>query len=213
MTRALGEKNRKGQPQYEITIEYPQLEGGGGASVLRFNEIIRGKAIKALADYRKDSLENGDRGEFGLSYEVGLANDDLVSVNLISYSHYEGAGSHTIVSETINYDLQQGRLIKLDELFLSGSDYQNLLREYSLRDLKKQYQDEAPDMDKEVRRQVEDVVGYESTWTITIEGLGLVFDWPNTGPTTVIVPYHALAKVIRPGGPLAKLAARGRDNK
>jgi len=64
-------------------------------------------------------------------------------------------------------------------------------------------------MDKEVRRQVEEVVGYESTWTITREGLGLVFDWPNTGPTTVIVPYHALAKIVRPGGPLAKLAARG----
>src|SRR2546423_1254693 len=35
MTRALGEKNRKGQTQYEITIEYPQLEGAGGANGLR----------------------------------------------------------------------------------------------------------------------------------------------------------------------------------
>ena len=105
--------------------------------------------------------------------------------------------------------MQQGRLIKLDELFLSGSDYQKLMREYSLRDLKKQYQDDAPGMDKQVRRQVEEVVGEDSTWTITFEGLGVVFDWPNADPTTVIVPYHALAKVIRPGGPLAKLAARG----
>jgi hypothetical protein len=207
MTRALGEKNRKGQPEYEITIEYPQLEGAGGANVLQFNEIIRGKAMKALADYHKDN-----EGEFDLSYEVGLANDDLVSVNLISYSHYEGAGSHTIVSETINYDLQQGRLIKLDELFLSGSDYEQLLREYALRDLKKQYQADAPGVDEQVRLQVEDVVGDERKWTITLEGLGLVFDWPNARPTNVIVPYHALAKIVRPGGPLAKLAARGPHN-
>jgi hypothetical protein len=211
MTRALSEKNRKGQPEYEITIEYPQLEEAGGANVLRFNEIIRGKAMKALAYYRKDSLEN--EGEFDLSYEVGLANDDLVSVNLISYSHYGGAGSHTIVSETVNYDLQQGRLIKLDELFLSGSDYEKFLREYALRDLKKQYQADAPGVDEQVRLQVEGVVGAESTWTITREGLGLVFDWPNARPTSVIVPYHALAKVIRSGGPLAKLAARGPHNK
>jgi hypothetical protein len=180
--------------------------------VLRFNEIIHGKALKALADFRKDSLENGDEGEFGLSYEVELANDDLVSVNLISYSHYAGAGSHTIVSETINYDLQQGRLIKLEELFISGSDYEKLLSEYALRDLKKQYTDDAPERDKELGLQVENVVGYETTWAITPEGLGLVFDWPSTSPTSVIVPYHALAKVIRPGGPLARLAARGPRN-
>lgn len=209
MTRALGEKNRKGQPEYEITIEYPQLAGAGGANVPQFNEIIRGKAMKALAYYHKDFLEGG--GDFDLSYEVGLANDDLVSVNLISYSHYEGAGSHTIVSETINYDLQQGRLIKLEELFLSGSDYEKILSEYALRYLKTQYKD-APDPDKDVGQQLEEVVGNEEKWTITPDGLGLIFDWPNARPTSVIVPYHAIAKAIRSGGPLAKLAARGPHN-
>jgi hypothetical protein len=209
MTRALEEKNRKGQPEHEITIEYPQLEGAGGANVLRFNDLIRAKAMKALAGYRKDSLDGGD---YDLSYEVALANDDLVSVNLISYSHYEGAGSKTIVSETINYDLHQGRPIKLEEIFLSGSDYEKMLGEYALRDLKKDYQDVTAETEKELALQVENVIGDESKWTITLEGLGLIFDWPSTRPTSVIVPYHAIAKAVRPGGPLAKLAARGLHN-
>jgi hypothetical protein len=210
VTRTLDEKKRKGRPA-EITIEYPQLEGAGGANVLRFNEIIRGKAMKALAFYRKDSNEQEDGSDYDLSYGVALANDDLVSVNLISYSHYEGAVSKTIVSETINYDLQQGRLIKIEELFLSGSDYEKILREYALRYLRTEYKD-TPDADKEIGVQLEEVIGNEERWTITPEGLGLIFDWPSTRPTSVIVPYHALAKVIRPGGPLAKLAARSPRN-
>src|SRR5438045_63460 len=138
----LGEKNRKGQPRYEISVEYPQLEGADGASVVRFNEMIRGEVTKDAAAYRKDFLGGRDGSEFDLSYGVGLANDDLVSVDLIYYFYYGGAGQRNAVSGTINYDLKRGRLIKFEELFRTGADYMQLLGDYCLRDLKNQYKDE-----------------------------------------------------------------------
>ena len=217
MTRSMSEKNRKGQPQYEISVEYPQLEGAGGATVLRFNEMIRGEIMKDMAGYRKDFLEGSNGSEFFLSYGVGLANDDLVSVNLIYYFYYGGAGQRNALSEAINYDLRRGRLIKVEELFRPGSDYEKLLSEYCLRDLKKQYKDEAWATDERLRLDVENVIGDEKKWMITPEGLDFIFDSteigpPGAGATNVIVPYAAIGEAIRPDGPLATFAARGPHN-
>jgi len=208
MTRSISEKNRKGQPEYEITIEYPQLEGAGGANVLRFNEIIRGKAMTALADYRKEFLEGGNGSEFDLNYEVGLANDDLVSVDLIYYFYYGGAGQRNAVSETINYDLKRSRTIKFEELFRPGSDYEKIVSNYCLRDLKKQHQGDEWATDERLQLSVDHVVGDEETWMIAPEGLNLIFDSAEIGPpgaghATVVVPYGSLRQVIRPDGPLA----------
>ena len=222
MTHTLGEKNRKGQSPYEISIEYPQLEGAGGANVVRFNEMIRGEAMKSMRYYRKDFLEGGDetggsdRSEFDLSYEVGLANNDLISVNFIYYYHYGGAGGHYAFSEAINYDLRRGQLIKFEELFRTGSGYEKLLSEYALHDLKKQFKEQYNDdtlTDETLRTHVENVVGDEKKWTITPDGLDLIFDSMEIGANAagamkVIVPYAAIAEVIRSGGPLATFAAR-----
>src|SRR2546423_3727065 len=211
MTRSMSEKNRKGQPRYEISVEYPQLEGADGASVVRFNEMIRGEVTKDAAAYRKDFLGGRDGSEFDLSYGVGLANDDLVSVDLIYYFYYGGAGQRNAVSGTINYDLKRGRLIKFEELFRTGADYMQLLGDYCLRDLKNQYKDERWATDELLRLHVEKVVGDEKKWMITPEGLDFIFDStefgpPGAGETNVVVPYAALRQVIRPDGPLAAFA-------
>jgi hypothetical protein len=224
ITHPLGEKNRKGQPPYEISIEYPQLEGAGLANLVRFNEMVRGQAMKSMGDYRKDFLggEDGtdvsDRSEFDLSYEVGVANDDLISVNFTYYFHYGGAGGRYAFSEAINYDLRRGQLIKFEELFRPGSGYEKLLSEYALRDLKKQCKDDAAwATDETLRPHVENVIGDERKWTITPDGLDLIFDSMEIGANAagtmnVIVPYAAIAEVIRSGGPLATFAARGPHN-
>jgi len=208
MTHSMSEKNRKGQPEYEISVEYPQLEGGGGANVARFNEMISAKATKDTAAYRQDFRGGSNGSEFNLSYEVGLANDDLVSIDLIYYFYYGGAGQRNAVSETINYDLKRGRTIKFEELFRPGSDYEKRVSDYCLRDLKKQYKDEEWATEERLQLSVEHVVGDEEKWMIAPEGLNLIFDSAEIGPpgaghATVVVPYAALRRVIRPDGPLA----------
>lgn len=211
LTRSVTEKNRRGQPQYEISVEYPQLEGAGGPNVARFNEMIRSQAMKDMEMYRKDFLDGANGSEFDLSYGVGLANDDLVSVDLIYYFYYGGAGQRNAVSQTINYDLKRGRVIKFDELFRPGSDYMKLLSEYCLRELKRQYKDVDWATDERLRLHVENVVGDEQKWLITPDGLDFIFDSaeigpPGAGETQVIVPYATLRQVIRPDGPLAAFA-------
>ena len=99
-------------------------------------------------------------------------------------------------------------MIKLEQLFRPGSNYEKLLSEYCLRDLKKQYKGEEWATDERLQLSVEHIVGDEEQWTITPEGLDLIFDSSEIGPsgageTNVVVPYGALRRVIRPDGPLA----------
>lgn len=211
VTRSFAEKNRRGQPLYEISVEYPQLEGSADASVARFNELIRDK-IKKDASFR-DEFRGGAEGasdgsEYDLSYGVGIATDDLVSVDFISYFHYAGAGERDAVSETFNYDLKRGRVIKFEELFRPGSDYEKLISDYCLRDLKNQFKDDEQMTDELLKLHVENVVGDDRKWAITPDGLDVIFDSAEIPPagggeTNVIVPYSVLRRVIRPDGPLA----------
>ena len=211
MTRPFSEKSRKGQPDYEISVEYPQLEGVNSPSVARFNEMIRSQVTKDTSDYRDDFRKGSDGSEFDLSYLVGVANNDLVSVDLIYYFYFGGAGQRNALSKTINYDLKRGRLIKLEDLFRPGADFKKLLGDYCLRDLKNQFKDEKWATDELMQQHVEHVVGDDDKWKITPEGLDLIFDSmeigpPGAGATNVIVPYAALRQIIRPDGPLAAFA-------
>lgn len=208
ITKAISEKTRKGQPQYEISAEYPQLEGASDARVEHFNQLIRSKALKDVASFRKEFLESADGSEFDLSYDLGVANDDLVSLDFINYFYYGGAGQRNAISETITYDLKQGRQLKFEELFRAGADFTKPLSDYSLRDLKRQYKDDASSTDELLRLHVENVVGDEHKWMITPEGLVLIFDSAEIPPAgggeaRVVVPYSVLKRIIRPDGPLA----------
>ena len=201
VTRSFTEKNGRGQPSYEISVQYPQLVGSAAALVARFNKMIRSKVTQAAAGYRKDFDVSGG-SEFDLSYGV-LANDDFISVDFIYYFDYGGGVQQNVVSDTVNYDLRRGRTIKLKELFRPGSDYKKLLSDYCLRALGE------PSANSDVHLER---VGGERKWTITPDGLDIIFDWgdfglrPSAGETRVTVPYSVLRRVIRPGGPLAAFA-------
>jgi uncharacterized protein DUF3298 len=214
VTRSFSEKNRKGQPVYEINVEYPQLEGSTDAAVARFNELIRDKIKKEDSfrnEFREGSKNPSDGGEYDLSYGVGIATDDLISIDFISYFHYAAAGQRNAVSETVNYDLKRGRVIKFEDLFRPGSDYQKLISDYCLRDLRNQYKDDRQMTDELLKTHVDDVVGEDKKWTITPDGLDIIFDSAEIPPsgggeTNVIVPYSVLKRVIQPDGPLAAFA-------
>lgn len=214
VTRSFTEKSRKGQPRYEISVEYPQLEGASDAPVARFNELIRDKIKKDASfrdNFRGDSDAGPDASEYYLSFGVGIATDELVSLDFISYFHYAGAGERDALSETVNYDLKRGRVVRFEELFRPGSGYEKLLGDYCLRGLKSQYKDDEQVTEDRLRFHVERVVGDDKKWMITPDGLDIIFDSaelgpPGAGETQVIVPFSVLKPVVRPDGALAPFA-------
>jgi len=194
---------------HEISAEYPQL-AGAGANVSKFNDAVRALVTTKTADYRKQfGKGEGEGGEFDLSYYVSFADDSLVSIDFSDYWFYFGAGSRMAASTTFNYDLARGRELGLADLFKPSSGYLKIISDACNRDLRRQFEGESfPDAER-IGASVEDVVGDDKKWLVSKDGLVVVFDSMQFGPSgsgehTVTVPFNSLKEVVRPDGPLAR---------
>ncbi len=209
VSKSFKESRRRGKwGGYEVSAEYPQLQGPG-ANVAKFNEEARALVSRELDDFKKmigaDSEQGGERD---VSYYVSWADDSLVSVDFSDYFYYFGAGQRNAVSTTLNYDLARGRVLKLADLFKPSSDYLKIISDACNRELRRQFAGESfPDAER-IAGSVEGVVGDEKKWLVGRDGLVIVFDSTEFGPSgsgeyTVTVPYAALKGAARADGPLA----------
>src|ERR1044072_2683793 len=95
--KQIKESNKK--LNYEIDARYPQFTGGSNPSFEKFNQVVRASVTKRVAGFRKD-LEpkegeelppEGSMGsDLGVSYQVMLAQDDLISVEFDIENYYQG---------------------------------------------------------------------------------------------------------------------------
>lgn len=212
VSKSMKESKRRGKwGGYEISAEYPQLQGSN-ANATKFNEAVRAFVAKDVADYKKQFGEGeGGGGELDLSYYVSFADDSLVSVDFSDYWFYFGAGSRSAATTTFNYDLARGRALRLSDLFKPSSDYLKTISDACNRELRRRFKGESfPDAER-IAGSVEDVVGDEKKWLVSRDGFVVVFDSMQFGPSgsgenTVVVPFAALKNSIRPDGPLARFA-------
>ena len=61
--------------------------------------------------------------DLDVSYTVALAQDDLVSVKFDVSSYYQGAAHPNSYSDVLNYDLKNGKQLKLSDLFKPGAKF------------------------------------------------------------------------------------------
>jgi hypothetical protein len=145
-----------------------------------------------------------------IDYTLSLAQDDLISLDLSVGTYYRGAAHPNSYSETVNFDLKNGKSIKLADLFNPGSKYLQTISSYSIQDLKKKAKngDAMLDDDWIQRGAGPDPENYQS-WTISKKGLGVNFDAYQVGPYAagpqhVLIPYSALKDFIRVDGPIGR---------
>lgn len=213
ISRELKESNLKGKrPEYRISAEYPQIEGSAAPGVRRFNEAVRAFVSKEVAGFRENFTEDADSGgEADISYSVGLANDDLASVEFNLYFFYTGAGRRNSISRTRTFDLKTGAALKLSDLFKPSSGHLKVISDYCLKDLKRQLKEDGGDVpeDEWIMARVEESVDDEAgKWLVTRGGLQVVFDSSQFGPSgaggrSVTVPYPVLRGIMKPDGLLA----------
>jgi uncharacterized protein DUF3298/peptidoglycan-N-acetylmuramic acid deacetylase PdaC-like protein len=216
VSKQVKESNKK--LMYEISAQYPQLSGGNNPSFEKFNQVARGSVTKKVAGFKKDMTPvEGDEpppeGSMGsdltISYEVALAQDDLISIKYVVSSYYQGAAHPNTGSDVINYDLKNGKLLKLSDLFKPGSKYLQAIANYCIGDLKKQGKEKGL-MDEEINQGAAATAKNYQSWTITKRGLGITFDAYQVGPYAagpqyVLVPYSSLKDLINPEGPIGQL--------
>lgn len=216
-SKQIKESNKK--LMYEISAHYPQLSGGNNANFEKFNQVARTLVTKKVAGFKKDMQPEADEEErpegsmgsdLSIGYTVVLAQDDLLSIKFDVGSYYQGAAHPNSYTDVINYDLKNGKELKMADLFKPGAKFLPVIATYCIGDLKKQGQDKGLLPDQIDSGAAASAKNYQS-WNITKKGLGINFDAYQVGPYAagpqfVMVPYSTLKDLINPEGPIAQFA-------
>ncbi len=195
-TKTIKEKGKG----YSISIEYPQLRGMGN---VKTQDLINKKLKPNVVKERKDLLEaysinphpTGD-AYINETYTVTYATDYIVSILITRFfdaSISAGAMENTY---TANYELFDGKEIKIDDFFVDKS-YPDTVLPYIKAVLKQRFPEHAIGEDL----QADDL----KKFLITQEGIAFVFDKYRVLPgaygfQSVVVPYSALKDVIDSDG-------------
>ncbi len=218
-TKQIKEVNKK--RGYEISVEYPQLEGAA-----QFNRLAEGFATKEVAEFRrgagrepgeKDFMPEAGDDSLNVRYFVRSATPELTSVEFAMDYYEHGAAHPSHAFHVINYDAKAGRQLRLADLFRPGSNYLKKMSEVAIRQMRRWNKDSAeypggggqPYLDDEgiTAGAAPDAQNYKN-WTITPRGLAVTFDYYQlgayaAGAPKVVLPYADLKDVIRADGPLA----------
>jgi hypothetical protein len=216
LPKQIKESNKK--LMFEIAVQYPQLSGGINPNVEKFNQTSRGLVTKRVAMFKKEMQpeegeeprpENSMGSDLTISYNIALAHDDLVSVEFAVSTYYQGAAHPSSYSEVVNYDLKNGKQLKIADVFKPGAKYLQAISTFCISDLKRQSKEKGPDGlldDSSIEKGAAPSAKNYENWLITRKGLGIVFDAYQVGPYAagpqfVNVPYSVLKDLINPDGP------------
>jgi hypothetical protein len=184
---------------------------------------VRASVLKKVGEFKKEMApkadeeprpENSMGSDLSISYETELAQDDLISVVFTISSYYQGAAHPNSYSEVINYDLKNGKSLKLSDIFKPGAKYLQALSNYCVADLKKQSKEKGADGmldDSSINAGAGPKNDNYRRWSITRQGLGINFDSYQVGPYAagaqyVKVPYSAIKDIVNPEGPVGQFA-------
>ena len=193
------EKHLKSEPlSYDINVRYPQIAGSDAPHIKNLNQRIRRFVVNyyqwALNPSKADLLRYKTAPEFAnlvdLDYEIVLATDSILSINLHSCDYMIGAAHSVIRSHVINYDLMSHRELKLADLFKPHSKYLNLIADYCTDELR-------------LSEPIEPKAETFASWNLTEKGIRFNFDPCNItgcsdGPHEVTIPFTALALFLKP---------------
>jgi len=218
VARQIKENNKK--LRYEIAVEYPQLSGASNASFDKFNQAVKNLVNSRVNEFKKGMVDperevppDGSMGsDLGIGYTIALARDDLVSIQFTLSSYESGAAHPNSSSEVLNFDLKNGKALKLGDLFNPGARYLAAISTYCIRDLKRQSKERGADAmleDEQIQNGAAANPKNYKSWTVTKRSLGITFDSYQVapyaaGPQQVSIPYSALKEVIKADGPVGQ---------
>ncbi|HEX6729887.1 MAG TPA: RsiV family protein [Pyrinomonadaceae bacterium] len=219
VSKQIKESNKK--LMYEVAAYYPQITGSSNPNAEKLNQVLSALVTRKVAEFRKEMSpkkdeeprpENSMGSDINIAYTVNLAQDDLTSIEFDIGSYYQGAAHPNSYSEVVNYDLKNGKQLKLADLFKPGAKYLQTISQYCIDDLKKQSKAKGGLLeDSSINSGASPTTKNYQSWTITKKGLGINFDSYQVGPYAagpqfVLVPYSAIKELVNPDGPIGQFA-------
>ncbi len=203
-------REEKGEnPVYTAKAEIPTLQGSDDPRVTKFNDEMTGLTAQEIGLFKDNARmvivpAGGAGSEFDMKFTQVSAPGNILSLKIQVYTYIAGAAHPNTTTRVVNYDLEAGQDLNLDQLFQPGSDYLKTIATYCIADLKTRQ------IDFEVNAAGADPTSANySNWNITPDGLLITFDPYQVaayalGPQLVTVPYAELKSIIDPNGPIGE---------
>lgn len=197
-------------PIYKITAQTPYLDPSTDSRVQVFNEAVKSivdgevAAFKGgMAEMPAEPISAGS--SFDIQYQLIGQKGNIWSIQFNINGYADGAAHPYHYSITFNYDLQNGKQLTLDDLFVPNSNYLQVLSDISKTDLTSRN----IGFEEGFQQGADPLPGNYRNWNISNEGfLVITFDEGQVsayaaGPQTVTIPFSSLTQVINAQGALA----------
>lgn len=205
------------QWRYKIDVDYPQIEGTDYPAVSNLNrqikELVTKKYRWALGRPTKEDLRYyakwpGVFNSVDMEYDVVLATDRVLSIDLMAYHYGIGAAHSVHESFSVNYDFKSQRLLTLADLFKPGAKHLQIISQRCIDELSKK--NPYTKTDPTVRDVLAPKTKNFNSWNLTTQGLRINFDACRVdscaeGDITVEIPLVAFKSLLRADGPASRL--------
>jgi hypothetical protein len=163
-----------------------------------------------------DGLEGEKNLYFHVDYNVLLATDDLVSVEL-AYDSYAGGAHPDSSYDAVTYDLRADRELKLEDVFKPGAPYAKAIAAYCDKDIRRRAAAQEAEAAKEEHRKAEpqeeppvlpELLEEISAFALTPKGLMIYYDLPHVVALfdRNFIPYVVVENFLKPDSPAARVA-------
>lgn len=211
---------------YQSEVSYPTIEPENQPWVAEINQVLRGWAINAILDFRKQSLGTDlsvdpldsrrgllpERDELSTSYSVRLLTNQLLSLEVSVSTFGAGAAHPNHGTSALNYFLEPAMPLELHDLFDPNEEYADLLAELCFKGLQEQSHSEG-EWDPLWIGGPDDIkVDHLSTFLLGPQDVTFVFDPYLVGPYAwgtreVPIRYADIRSIVNMQGPLQQLLA------
>ncbi len=196
-------------PDYTIKAQTPFFQGSEDQRVTNFNNEMTILTNEEIARFRDNLMQvqavPGSTGSFyDQTYKLLSPPGDLISMKFQIMIYIQGAAHPGTHMRTVTYDLEAGSDVRMEQLFLSGSNYLERIANYCIAQLN--LRNIGFNSSSDGAQPLQENYG---NWNITADGLLITFDEYQVaayaaGPQEVNVPYAELQSIIDPHGPLAE---------
>lgn len=193
-----------------VNLSYPELISDGRRT-RNFNPRVARIVRELLSDFIPDAgLKNAS---FDANYNVLLANDEIISIEISEYV-YTGGAHPTEDWRTFNYDVRNNREFRITDLVRDEAAFKAAIWKYSAKAIhnlaEKLEEENARSENRQPEKQdfvtSEDEPEEVLAWGFTPKGVAVYFDVPHVMWvfSKVVVPYSEVKDQLKPGSPISK---------
>ncbi len=204
-------KDENTQNRYTIDVQYPFVNGLDAQKQNDVNGKIQMMVTKLVNDFKSSATASAQapfvkqynlKSGLTVRFETGQVSSKIISLQLNVSDYQAGAAHPNNYNLTFNYDVAEGKQLKISDLFKSG-DYVNTLSKLATDDLLAQYKKMNLDYASFVKDGASAKAENFQEFLLKQNNLVLVFNPYQVGPgaagtRTVTTPLSQLSTILKP---------------